>query len=139
MIHLTNEPIRTDDVLASVQDNNAGAAVLFVGTTREFTAGRQTLSLDYECYPQMAEKTLRDLAAQASSQWPITRVSIVHRLGHLGLGEASIAVAVSTAHRQDAFESAQWIMDQLKKVVPIWKKENWADGTSDWVHPGFSG
>lgn len=137
MIELTNDEIDTNVVLASVQDHAAGAAVLFVGTTREFTKGRQTTSLEYECYPEMAEKKLKELLDQAHQQWPIVKSSIVHRLGHLGLGEASIAVAISTAHRRDAFESAQWIMDRLKEVVPIWKKENWADGTTEWVHPGL--
>lgn len=136
MIQLTHQTIDTDDVLASVADHAAGAAVLFLGTTREFTEGRQTKSLDYECYPEMAEKRLQTLLDQAGRQWPIVKASIVHRLGNLGLGEASVAVAVSTAHRRDAFAAAQWIMDRLKEVVPIWKKENWADGTSQWVHPG---
>lgn len=139
MIQLTHDTIDTSAVLTSVSDHAAGAAVLFVGTTREFTAGRQTASLDYECYPGMAEKTLQELIDQARQKWPIVKATIVHRLGHLGLGEASVAVAVSTPHRHDAFAAAQWIMDRLKEVVPIWKKENWADGTSEWVHPGVDG
>lgn len=137
MIELTNDPIDTNAVLASVADHAAGASVLFVGTTREFTSGRQTASLEYECYPEMAEKKLSELLVEAQTKWPIVKSAIIHRLGHLGLGEASIAVAISTAHRRDAFEAAQWIMDRLKEVVPIWKKENWADGTTDWVHPGL--
>ena len=136
MIQLTHEPIDTETVLASVADHAAGAVVLFLGTTREFTDGRQTKSLDYECYAEMAEKRLQDLLHQAQQKWPIVKATIVHRLGSLGLGEASVAVAVSTPHRRDAFTAAQWIMDRLKEEVPIWKKENWADGTSDWVHPG---
>ena len=137
MIELTNAPIDTNAVLASVHDHAAGASVLFVGTTREFTDGRQTTSLEYECYPEMAKKKLQELVDQAQNQWPIVKSAIVHRLGHMGLGDASIAVAISTAHRRDAFEAAQWIMDRLKEVVPIWKKENWADGTTEWVHPGM--
>ncbi len=133
MIRLTTERIDTDAVLRSVLNNAAGAAVLFVGTTREFTAGRQTSSLEYECYPEMAEKKLAELLAGASQRWPLIQATIVHRLGHLELGESSVAVAVSTAHRREAFEAAQWIMDQLKEIVPIWKKENWADGSSQWV------
>jgi molybdopterin synthase catalytic subunit len=136
MIQLTHDTIDTNAVLASVGDHATGAAVLFVGTTREFTSGRQTASLDYECYPEMAEKTLQELIDQARQKWPIVKATIVHRLGRVGLGEASVAVAVSTAHRHDAFAAAQWIMDRLKEVVPIWKKENWADGTSEWLHPG---
>ena len=133
MIRLTTERIDTDAVLRSVLNNAAGAAVLLVGTAREFTAGRQTSSLEYECYPEMAEKKLAELLASASQRWPLIQTTIVHRLGHLELGESSVAVAVSTAHRREAFEAAQWIMDQLKEIVPIWKKENWADGSSQWV------
>ena len=136
MIELTHKEIDISKLLAGVASNQAGAVVLFVGITREVTAGRHTSSLDYECYPEMAEKTLQELIDQARQKWPIVKATIVHRLGRLGLGEASVAVAVSTAHRHDAFAAAQWIMDRLKEVVPIWKKENWADGTSEWVHPG---
>ncbi len=136
MIRLTQEPIDTNTVLTSVLDHAAGAAVLFVGTTREFTQGRQTTSLEYDCYPAMAKKELHELIDQAHARWPIVKASLVHRLGEVGLGEVSIAVAVSCQHRSDAFESAQWMMDRLKEVVPIWKKECWADGTTEWVHPG---
>ena len=137
MIQLTDKPIDIDAVLRSVASNQAGAAVLFLGTTREFTGERQTASPDYECYPEMAEKKLAELEAQARRQWRIVECAIVHRLGHLPLGEASVAIAVSTAHRGDAFAAGQWLIDTLKQVVPIWKKENWADGTAEWVHPGL--
>ena len=111
---------------------------MFLGTTREFTHGRRTASLDYECYPEMAEKMLAELASQARRRWPLTACAIVHRLGHLELGEASIAIAVSAPHRQAAFEAGQWLIDTVKEVVPIWKQENWADGSSEWVHPGMN-
>ena len=100
------------------------------------TGSRRTLALDYECYPEMAEKKLAELEADASRRWPIVECVIVHRLGHLELGEASVAVVVSTPHRQDAFEAGKWLIDTLKEVVPIWKQENWNDGTKEWVHPG---
>ena len=136
MIELTHNPIETSAILASVASNDAGAVVLFLGTTREFTDGRQTASLDYECYPDMAEKKLAELEAVARQRWPLTGCAIVHRLGHLELGEASIAIAVSSPHRHVAFEAGKWLIDTIKEVVPIWKQENWADGTSEWVHPG---
>ena len=139
MIALTHAPINPSAVLAQVASNDAGAVVLFLGTTREFTKGRQTTSLDYECYPQMAEARLAELESQAREKWPLVHVSIVHRLGRLGLGEASIAIAVSSPHRQAAFEAGKWLIDTIKEDVPIWKQENWADGTSEWVHPGMSG
>ena len=136
MIELIQHPIDTAAVLNSVASNNAGAVVLFLGTTRELTGERRTLSLDYECYPEMAVKKLEELEAEARCRWPLLHCTVVHRLGHLELGEASIAVAVSSPHRQDAFEAGKWLIDTIKEVVPIWKQENWADGTSDWVHPG---
>lgn len=138
MVQLTTELIDTTAVLDRVASNQAGAVVLFLGTTRELTQGRRTESLDYECYPQMAEKQMAELEGEARRKWPIIQCAIVHRLGHLGLGEASVAIAVSSPHRRDAFEAGQWLIDRLKEVVPIWKKENWADGTSEWVHPGLT-
>lgn len=136
MIELTHEEIDTTKALEFVQSTDAGAAILFLGTTREFTKGRRTLSLDYECYLEMAEKKLTELEGEAHKRWPLVKSFIVHRLGHLELGEASIAIAVSSPHRQAAFEAGKWLIDTIKEVVPIWKKENWADGTSEWVHPG---
>jgi molybdopterin synthase catalytic subunit len=136
-VSLTNAPINPSAVIADVSSNDAGAVVLFLGTTREFTRGRRTASLDYECYPQMAEKKLAELEAEARRRWPIIGCSIVHRLGHLELGEASIAIAVSSPHRADAFAAGQWLIDTIKEVVPIWKCENWADGLKEWVHPGL--
>lgn len=138
MIQLNHEPIDSNQALASVQSPHAGAVVLFLGTTREFTAGRQTESLDYESYGEMAASKLEELEQQARQQWALTEVAIVHRLGHLEIGEASVAIAVSAPHRKDAFTAGQWLIDTLKEIVPIWKKENWADGTSEWVHPGMT-
>ena len=137
MIALTDQPIDSAAVLAQVACRDAGAVVLFLGTTREHTSGRRTASLDYECYPAMAEKKLAELEAEARTQWPLTGCSIVHRLGRLELGEASIAIAVSSPHRQAAFEAGKWLIDTIKEVVPIWKRENWADGAAEWVHPGM--
>jgi len=135
MIELTHQPIDTAALLRHVNSPQAGAVVLFLGTVREVTAGRRTIALDYECYEEMARKNLAELADQARQRWPIIQCAIVHRLGHLELGEASVAVAVSTPHRQDAFEAGKWLIDTLKAVAPIWKKENWDDGTTQWVHP----
>jgi molybdopterin synthase catalytic subunit len=137
MIELVTEPIDTQAVLAQVASPEAGAVVLFLGTTRQFTAGRETASLDYECYHDMALAKLAELEAEARSKWPLIHCAVVHRTGHVAIGEASVAVAVSSAHRGIAFEAGQWLIDRLKEVVPIWKKENWADGTSQWVHPGL--
>jgi molybdopterin synthase catalytic subunit len=138
MIELTNEPIDATLVLSRAQSNLAGAVVLFLGTTREFTCGKQTASLDYECYPEMATRKLQQLEAEAREKWELVGVAIVHRLGHLELGEASIAIAVSSPHRQASFEAGKWLIDTIKEVVPIWKKENWSDGSTEWVHPGVA-
>jgi len=137
MVSLTDKPIDAAVVLAQVASNSAGAVVLFLGTTREFTQGRRTTWLDYECYQEMAEKKLAELEAEARRRWPLVGCSIIHRLGRLELGEASIAIAVGSPHRHDAFAAGQWLIDTIKEVVPIWKQENWADGTSEWVHPGM--
>jgi len=136
MVRLTHDVIDYHELTESVRTTDSGAVVLFLGTVREMTGERRTLALDYDCYPEMAESQLRELERQAQSRWPVQGVGIIHRLGHLELGDISVAVAVSCAHRQQAFEAGQFLIDQLKLVVPIWKKENWSDGTSEWVHPG---
>jgi molybdopterin synthase catalytic subunit len=138
VIEIVNEPIDTAAVLAQVATDEAGAVLLFLGTTRAGTRGRRTASLDYECYGEMARNQLGELEAVARKRWPLLGCAIVHRVGHLKIGEVSVAVAVSTAHRHAAFEAGQWLIDTLKEVVPIWKKENWSDGESQWVHPGLT-
>lgn len=135
MIQLTREPIDTSALLAQAMQPESGAVVLFLGTTREMTAGRRTLSLDYEAYDEMAAKKLAELEADARRRWPLVECSIVHRLGPVPLSEASVAIVVSTPHRADAFEAGKWLIDTLKHEVPIWKQEHWADGTSEWIHP----
>ncbi len=133
--YLTREPIRTEELLRRVQSPQAGAVVLFLGTVRQFTQGRETVALDYEAYAAMAQRKMAQLEAQARAKWPLIGCAMQHRLGHLELGEVSVAVAVSAPHRHQAFEAARWLIDTLKKEVPIWKKEHWADGTTQWVHP----
>jgi molybdopterin synthase catalytic subunit len=135
MIQLTHEPIDTTAVADHVRHPNAGAVVLVLGTTRELTGERKTVALDYEAYSQMAEKLLSELEAEARRRWPVIECMIVHRLGRVPPTEASVAISVSTPHRRDAFEAGQWLIDSLKRDVPIWKREQWADGTTEWVHP----
>ena len=135
MFHLTHDPIDTAALVGSACRPNAGAVVLFLGTTREFTAGRQTVALDYEAYHEMAERRLAELEAEARRRWPVVECSIVHRLGRVPLAEPSVAIVVSTPHRADAFAAGQWLIDTLKHDVPIWKREQWSDGTTEWVHP----
>ena len=138
MIAIVDTEIDENAALRQVSAGDCGAVVLFLGTTREFTEGRQTVSLDYECFAEMAASKLQELEAEARRRWPLVGCAIVHRVGHLEIGDASVAVAVSAPHRQPAFEAGRWLIDTLKQVVPIWKKENWSDGTSQWVHPGLN-
>ncbi len=86
----------------------------------------------------MAEAKIAELEAMARERWPLQEVRIVHRLGTLELGEVSVAIAVSSPHRADAFDAGRWLIDRFKAVVPIWKQEHWADGTTEWVHPGIA-
>lgn len=138
MSRLTRVAINTEELLRRVTVPAAGAVVLFLGTVRELTAGRRTLALDYEGYPEMAELKLAELDAEARRRWPLCEVAMVHRLGRLELTEASVAVAVSSPHRVAAFEAGRWLIDTLKETVPIWKQEHWADGSQEWVHPGLN-
>lgn len=135
-IQIITDPIDPNLVVASVESTQAGAVILFLGTVREFTHGRQTLFLEYEAYSEMARVKMQELARQARARWPVIHITLVHRIGRLDLGDASVAVAVSSPHRADAFEAGRYLIDTLKEVVPIWKKEHWADGTTEWVHPG---
>jgi molybdopterin synthase catalytic subunit len=135
MIELTTEPIDTARLLDDAKSPRAGAVVLFLGTTRELTNGRRTVTLDYEAYGPMAERKLGELEAEARKRWPIVECCIVHRVGRVPLAEVSVAIVVSTPHRADAFAAGQWLIDTLKQDVPIWKREEWADGTTEWVHP----
>ena len=134
MIQLTHEPIDYHALTERVRRHDCGAVVTFLGTVREMTDGRQTIALDYEAYPGMAESKLAEVEAETRERWPVGDMIMVHRLGHLELGDVSVAVAVSCPHRAQAFEACRYAIDRLKEVVPVWKKENWADGSTEWVH-----
>jgi molybdopterin synthase catalytic subunit len=136
MIRLTRDPIDDHALTEQVRRADCGAVVLFLGTVRDLTGERVTVAIDYEAYPQMAEKKLAEIEADTRRQWPVGDIVIVHRLGHLAVGDISVAVAVSCPHRAQAFEACRHAIDRLKELVPIWKKENWADGSTEWVHPG---
>ena len=135
MQRITHDVLDPAKLLAQVQSPMAGAVLLFVGTTREQTGGRATASLTYEAYAEMALAKLAELETTARERWLLIEVAIEHRLGPVAIGEASVAIAVSSAHRAAAFAAGQWLIDTLKEVVPIWKCEHWADGTEEWVHP----
>jgi molybdopterin synthase catalytic subunit len=135
MIQLTTEPIDYHALTEQVRRNDCGAVVTFLGTVRELTDGKLTVALDYEAYPAMAEKKMAEIEAETRQRWPVGEIALIHRLGHLELGDLSVAVAVSCPHRGQAFDACRYAIDRLKEIVPIWKKENWADGRTEWVHP----
>jgi molybdopterin synthase catalytic subunit len=135
MIALTNESIDHASLIERVRCPSCGGVVTFLGTVRDFTDGRETHSLDYEAYSAMAEKKMAEIEQDARQRWPIGNLILVHRLGHMEIGDVSVAVAVSCPHRAQAFEACRFVIDRLKDLVPIWKKENWADGTCEWIHP----
>ena len=137
MIEITAEPIDHAAVTERVQSPLAGAVCTFLGTVREITGDRRTVALAYEAYPEMAKKKMAELEDEARRRWPVIELALVHRVGHLDLGEVSVVVAVSCPHRQESFEACRWLIDTLKEVVPIWKKEIWADGKEEWAHPGL--
>jgi molybdopterin synthase catalytic subunit len=136
MIRLTHDVIDYAALTEQVRRDDCGAVVLFLGTVRDLTGDRVTVALDYEAYPGMAEKKLAEIEAETRQRWPVGELALVHRMGRLEVGAVSVAVAVSCPHRAQAFEACRFAIDRLKELVPIWKKENWADGTTEWVHPG---
>ena len=137
MIELVTEPIDFHALTERVRRANCGAVVTFLGTVRDLTDGRITTALEYEAHSPMAKQKLAEIESDARSRWPIGEIALVHRLGHLEVGDVSVAAVVSCPHRAQAFEACRWLIDTLKEVVPIWKREQWADGTEEWVHPGM--
>jgi MoaE-MoaD fusion protein len=125
---LTREPIDGAWLAAEVKQGEDGALVVFDGIVRNNTRGRKTLYLDYEAYEEMALKQMEQLAAEARAQFGVREVRVVHRLGRLMVGETSVLIVVASTHRGQAFEACRWVIDTLKKQVPIWKKETFADG-----------
>ncbi len=136
MIRLTRDAIDYHALTEQVRRADCGAVVVFLGTVRDLTGERVTVALDYDAYAAMAEKKLAEIEADTRRQWPVGEIVLEHRLGHLRVGDISVAVAVSCPHRAQAFEACRHAIDRLKELVPIWKKEIWADGSTEWVHPG---
>ena len=125
-------PIDTEALVTEVGRPQAGATVLFVGTVRDHSEGKTGVThLDYEVYAEMVEPKIAEVVNEATTKWPVLAVAVEHRSGVVKLGEASVAVAVSSAHRADAFASTEFIIDELKKRAPIWKKEHWPGG-AEW-------
>jgi molybdopterin synthase catalytic subunit len=125
---LTRDSIAASDLVASAKRGEDGAVVVFDGIVRDNSRGRRTLYLDYEAYEEMAAKQLKELANEARTRFDVRHVTLVHRLGRLEIGETSVLIVVASAHRGQAFEACRWLIDTLKKTVPIWKKETFQDG-----------
>ncbi|MHB1935934.1 MAG: molybdenum cofactor biosynthesis protein [Acidobacteriaceae bacterium] len=130
LIRLQREPIDAGSLVAQVKEGEAGAVVVFDGIVRNNTRGRKTLYLDYEAYEAMALGQMQALARDARQRFGVRRIALVHRLGRLQVGETSILIVVASAHRAQAFDACRWIIDTLKKTVPIWKKEWFEDGAA---------
>ncbi|MGE5590453.1 MAG: molybdopterin converting factor subunit 1 [Bacillota bacterium] len=129
---VTPEVLSGDVVASRVVNPHTGAAVVFLGTVREFTGDRRTVRLEYEAFAEMAVQQMKQIGSEVEARWQGARVAMSHRVGPLDISEVSVAIAVATPHRADAFEACRYAIDRLKKVVPIWKKEVWSDG-SEWV------
>ena len=128
MIYITSEPLNPQEVTDLVRRDSNGAVVTFLGTTRDFSEGRDVLYLEYEAYQPMAENMLREIAQEVLDRWGIEDMAIAHRVGKLEVGEISLVVALASPHRKDAFEASVYAMDRIKAVVPIWKKEVFQGG-----------
>lgn len=131
VLDLVREPISTDALLAAVRHPGAGAVVLFLGTVRARSRGRDVHHLEYDAYEALARKEMARIADHAAQRWGV-RMAMAHRLGRLEIGEISVAIAVAAPHRRDAFEAGRFAIDTLKQTVPIWKKEVWAEG-AEWI------
>ncbi len=125
---ITQSQIDMQELSDFVADPTAGAVATFVGMTRNTNEGRQVTRLEYECYPGMAEKEMEKIAAEVLQRWPVKKIAMIHRLGRVDIGEASVAIAVSSGHRHAAFEACHYAINQLKETVPIWKKELYEGG-----------
>ena len=136
LFELTTEEISVDEVVGRLVDPAIGAVVTFVGVVRGETDGREVHYLEYEAYPEMAEETLRQIGDEVRVRWKTIReVAIVHRVGRLQVGETAVVIALSAAHRQEVFDAVHYTIDRLKGIVPLWKKEVWADG-AEWRSKG---
>jgi len=132
-VRVSETPIDASALLAFVSDPTAGAVVSFLGTVRDHSPGKEGVThLVYEAYEEQVEAKITDLVTEALARWPVIGVAVHHRTGHVGLGEASVGVVVSSAHRVDAFEAARFLIDELKAKAPIWKQEHW-DGGVEWI------
>ncbi|HEX5970697.1 MAG TPA: molybdenum cofactor biosynthesis protein MoaE [Gemmatimonadaceae bacterium] len=132
---LVREPIDAGGLLAGVSRSANGATLLFLGVVREVNDGRAVSGIEYSAYEPMAARELGDIGQEAAQRFGVTDIAIEHRLGELALEEVSVGIAVGHPHRAEAYEASRWIIEEIKRRVPIWKREHYADGTREWVDP----
>eukprot|EP00130_Batrachochytrium_dendrobatidis_P008314 XP_006683189.1 hypothetical protein BATDEDRAFT_15015 [Batrachochytrium dendrobatidis JAM81] len=129
---IVDVPIQVELLVKKVERREAGAITIFIGTVREWTKGKRTIYLEYQAYIPMAVKMLRAIGEEVQAKWPETKIAITHRIGRLDISEAAVGIAVSSPHRKAAYEANEYAIERIKQIVPIWKKEHWADGET-WI------
>lgn len=129
---ITETPLSLDAVTTAFGQDTCGAIASFLGIVRGFARGRRVDHLEYDAYPEMAVAKMQQIGDEIRARWPVDRIAIVHRVGRLGVGEASVAIAVASPHRHEALQACAYAIERLKEIVPIWKKEVWSDG-SEWI------
>lgn len=132
LIRVTEEELQAAEAIAAVAGPDAGAVQVFLGVVRDNTDGREVSHLEYEAYPAMAEREMRAIAEEARERFSLRDCAVLHRTGRLEIGETSLLVALSSAHRAASFDGGRWMVDEIKARVPVWKKEVWSDGEA-WI------
>jgi len=132
LFEITSATLDPQRLIDHVRKDESGAVALFSGVVRNENLGRRVLYLEYDAYPEMAERVMREIAEEALRRWPITDVAMQHRTGKLDIGETSLLIAVSAPHRKEAFDACHSLVDRFKEVVPVWKKEVW-EGGEEWI------
>ena len=130
---IMEDPINLSEFFSKKTEPTCGAVASFVGVVRNHDHGKPVQKLYYECYTSMADKQIEGIIENTKKRWPIEDVQVLHRIGWLNVGEAAVVISVSSAHRDEAFAACRYIIDEIKTLVPIWKKEVFEDGTSEWV------
>lgn len=132
MFQIIEEPINVNEMIKKVTRPEAGAITTFIGAVREWTKGRRTIYLEYQAYVPMAVKKLAEIGDEVQDKWPETLVAITHRIGELQISDAAVVIVVSSPHRKAAYEANEYVIERIKQIVPIWKKEHWEDGET-WI------
>ena len=132
LIRVTADVLTAQDAIAAVETPAAGAINVFLGVVRDNNLGRNVGFLEYDAYPEMAERVMRQLAEEAKTKFRLEDCAVLHRTGRLEIGETSLVVAIASGHRAESFEAGHWLVNEIKKKVPVWKKEVWDDGEA-WI------